>query len=106
MHFFILCGKNAGSISVGHRIKVKLPDDEYAPKEGLFLTLVSSKDAKLLLGNHGFDGNKNIVLSVSTPLGEAILGATFGQIVQYDVGGKLLRAQIIDIEVSPLFSEA
>jgi len=94
------------SVSLGHKVKVKLPDDEYAPREGIFVTLVTQNDAILLADKYGFDRDENIVLSTATPLGGAILGARRGEAVKYEAGGETLRAKIVSIEVSPLFQES
>ena len=93
-------------VVLGHKIKVKLPDDKYAPKEGIVVTLVTQNDAILLADKYGFDRDINIVVSTATALGGAILGAKQGETVKYEAGGESLKAQIVSIEVSPLFQEA
>lgn len=93
-------------VTLGHKIKVKLPDDEYAPSEGISVTLVTQNDAVLLAEKYGFDRDVNIVVSTATPLGGAILGAKRGETVKYEAGGESLRAKVVSIEVSPLFQES
>lgn len=60
----------------------------------------------MLQDKYGFDRDINIVVSTATALGGAILGATRGEIVKYEAGGKSLRAKIVSIEVCQLFQEA
>lgn len=94
------------TITLGHRIRLKLLDDEYSPQEGLHITLVSEDDALVLSNRLGFDEEKNIIVSKSTPLGNSILGAKKGDTVRYNTGEEVMRAKIENIEISPLFLEA
>ena len=91
---------------IENKINVKLPDDEYAPGDGLSVTQVNKNDAVLLAEKYGFDRDVNIVVSTATPFGGAILGAKRGETVKYEADGGSLRAKVVSIEVSPLFQEA
>lgn len=94
------------TVELGHMVKVRLLDDPDAVDMGIKETvihLLSTGDAqilsKVLISDQRFvDRVSQLIVSIDSPLGKALLGRTRGETFFYQGGHEQFRARVLNVE--------
>lgn len=86
-------------VELGHRVGVRFLSPPKESEEA-HVTLLGEQD--VIFQHSSFNQQDEIVVSCKSSLGKAALGATKGQVVNYNIETRLFQVEIIEIEVSPL----